>query len=124
MEQNQNTFDTAEAAWPSPSLAPAPLPATTGEGSSNLDFEPVALRARCDGWTPARQRAFIEELADCGVVREAAARVGMTVQSAGRLRRRAGAESFARAWELALREGTDRLRSIAYERCIHGTLKP
>jgi hypothetical protein len=124
MEHNQNPFATAEAAWPAPSTptpalpaAPAPVP----EPSSPLDFEPVAVEWRSAGWTPERQRAFIEELADCGVVREAAARVGMTEQSAYRLRRRAGAEAFSIAWEAALQIGVDRLRSVAYERAIVGT---
>jgi hypothetical protein len=88
-----------------------------------LHFDPVQLRARRDGWTPESQRAFIEALAECGVVREAAARVGMTGQSATRLRRRDGAESFGRAWDRALRLGGERLRSAAYERAIEGVVK-
>jgi hypothetical protein len=88
-----------------------------------LEFEPVALCSRIDGWTPDRQRAFVEELADCGVVREAAARVGMSEQSAYRLRRRAGAEAFNLAWEAAVQIGMDRLRSVAYERAVLGMPK-
>ena len=88
-----------------------------------LDFSPVDVRARFDGWTPDRQRDFIEALAECGVVREAAARVGMTQQSAARLRRRDGAESFGRAWDRALGLGGERLRSVAYERAVEGVLK-
>ena len=57
------------------------------------------------------------------MVREAAARVGMTEQSAHWLRRRADATSFGLAWEAALRIGADRLRSIAYERAVNGTVK-
>jgi hypothetical protein len=123
MEQNQNPFATADAAWPSPPTPLAQLPAVTSEASSILDFDPIALRARCDGWTPERQRAFIEELADCGVVREAAGRVGMTEQSANRLRRRADAAAFNVAWDAAIRIGVDRLRSIAYERAVNGTVR-
>src|SRR5688572_11146358 len=51
--------------------------------------DPVRLRWRQDGWTPARQRQFLEELADCGIVKEAAARVGMSAKAAWQLRRRA-----------------------------------
>ena len=88
-----------------------------------LSFTPVPTRARRDGWSAARQRAFIEALADTGMVGEAAARVGMTQQSAARLRRRPGAESFSAAWSAALGLGGERLRSIAYERAVEGVVK-
>lgn len=70
-------------------------------------FAPVPLRTRADGWTPARQARFIGWLAQTGCVREAARRAGCSRESAYRLRRRAGAESFAHAWDaaLALRRG-------------------
>lgn len=103
---------TAPASCPEPASLP-----------SCLDFEPVPLAWRKDGWTPERQRAFIEELADCGVVSEAAARVGMTEQSARRLRRRHDAAAFNQAWDSAIRLGADRLRSVAYERAVNGTVR-
>ena len=90
---------------------------------SYFDFEPVPLAWRSDGWTPERQRAFIEELADCGVVREAAARVGMTEQSAFGLRRRPNADAFNKAWDTAVQMGTERLHSVAIERAINGTIR-
>jgi hypothetical protein len=62
-------------------------------------FLPVALRARADGWTPERQAKFIGLLAETGSIAEAARRVGMSRMAAYRLRRRAGAESFAHAWD-------------------------
>jgi hypothetical protein len=62
-------------------------------------FLPVPLRARADGWTPERQAWFIGFLAETGSVAEAARRVGMARESAWRLRRRAGAASFAHAWD-------------------------
>ena len=88
-----------------------------------LAFDPVQLRARLDGWTPEKQRAFVDELAECGIVREAAARVGMSEQSAFNLRGRPGSASFNLAWEAAIRIGAERLRSIAYERAVTGTVK-
>ena len=69
------------------------------------DFAPVVLRYRHDGWTPERQRAFIEHLADILCVETAAERVGMSGESAYRLRRRAGAEGFSAAWDAALKQG-------------------
>jgi hypothetical protein len=91
---------------------------------SILEFEPVQLARRLDGWYPERQRAFIEELADCGIVREAAARVGMTERSARRLRLRPDAAAFNLAWDAAVRAGAERLHSIAYERAVNGTVRP
>jgi hypothetical protein len=122
-EQTQNPIATSDA-WaprsPSPPVVPAPAAAPSGD---RLAFDPVALREQRNGWTPERQHAFIEELADCGVVREAAGRVGMTERSAYWLRRRDDAQSFNLAWEAALQLGGDRLRSIAYERAVEGTAK-
>ncbi|HEY5722900.1 MAG TPA: hypothetical protein VIT45_11320 [Allosphingosinicella sp.] len=120
-EQTQNPFATAGASWP---LRPSNLPAVAeAPPGDRLAFDPVAVREQRNGWTPERQRDFIEALADCGVVREAAARVGMTEQSAYGLRRRDDALGFNLAWEAALQLGGDRLRSIAYERAVEGTVK-
>ena len=65
-------------------------------------FLPVPLRARADGWSPPRQAAFLAALALTRSVRAAAARVGMSRESAYRLRGRVGAASFAAAWDAAL----------------------
>lgn len=85
------------------------------------DFTPVALtRTRRDGWTAAQQRAFITALVRCGDVAGAAKSVGMSAQSAYNLRRRAGAESFAAAWEDALDWASDYFAAGAIERALHG----
>jgi hypothetical protein len=65
-------------------------------------FTPVPLRARRDGWTPARQFAYILALARFGHGGRAAALVGMTEQSACRLRRRPEAEAFRDLCEAAV----------------------
>ncbi len=88
-----------------------------------LAFDPVVVRFRGDGWTVDRQRDFLEALADSGIVRHAAAQVGMTEQSVNRLRRRAGAQSFDLACDVALRMGARRLRAIAFERAVEGQIK-
>lgn len=88
-----------------------------------LDFDPVSLRHRIDGWTPEKQREYVEALADSGVGRYAAARVCMSEQSVARLRRRPDARSFNRACEAAMRIGARRLVSVAFERAIEGTVK-
>ncbi len=59
------------------------------------------MRVRRDGWTWARQAQFIGALAETGSVAQAAARVGMSRESAWRLRVRELAESFSAAWGVA-----------------------
>jgi hypothetical protein len=75
-------------------IPPAPVPAPP--------FVPVPLRARRDGWTGERQHIFIAALARTGCIGQAAQAAGMSRESAYRLRRRKGAESFAAAWDSIL----------------------
>ena len=63
-------------------------------------------KPRFDGWTPARQLAFLETLARTRSVSAAAKSVGMSREGAYRLRRRADAGLFAAAWDRAM--GADR----------------
>jgi hypothetical protein len=102
-------------ASPSPLQPPGP--------SDRLAFEPVPLRYREDGLTPARQRAYVEALADCGIACQAAARVGLTEQAIARVRRRSDARSFDEACEAARLFGARRIRSVAWERAIEGTVR-
>ena len=89
------------------------------------DFTPVPLsRSRRDGWTVERQRAFIAALARTGVVAAAARAVGMGVTSAYNLRRRAGAESFARAWTLVETEARQRAFTTILDQALNGTTRP
>jgi len=99
--------DTQGSAGPAGTISPARLP------GDMPDFTPVRLRGRSDGWTPERQRLYVAALARWGSGRRAAAEVGMTEQSAARLRRRAEAASFARACEAACRAGKIRRRAGA-----------
>ena len=91
-------------------------------------FVPVAARARKDGWTARRQAAFLAALAITGSVSEAARRVSMARETAYRLRRREGAESFAAAWD-AIAERCDGVqRKVTPDerarRAIEGLIKP
>jgi hypothetical protein len=65
-------------------------------------FYPVPTRARRDGWTVRRQADFLGYLAETGSVLGACEAVGMSRNSAYKLRARSGAESFAAAWDAAL----------------------
>src|SRR5947209_7889281 len=88
-------------------------------------FTPVPRKCnRHDGWTPERQKAFIEALADTGSVTRAAAMVNMSTEGAYYLRRQPGAEEFRRAWDAALDYGVARMKDIAFERAIEGYLVP
>ncbi|HEY0147717.1 MAG TPA: hypothetical protein VGB70_01805 [Allosphingosinicella sp.] len=99
---------------PVPRSERAPLP----------DFAPVPRKYRHDGWTPERQKAFIEALADTGSVRRAARMVNIAQTNAYALRRAPGAEGFRRAWDAALDFGLKRLKDIAFERATEGYLVP
>ena len=85
-----------------------------------LAFAPVPVKPRRDGWTPARQLAFILRLALLGSVAAAAKAVGMSRESAYRLRERPGAGGFAAAWDKAQGWGRGRAADLATERAIHG----
>jgi hypothetical protein len=56
--------------------------------SKPLNFTPVPVRARHDGWTVERQAAFLEALAETGCIEDACRHVGMSRNSAYRLQRR------------------------------------
>jgi hypothetical protein len=87
-------------------------------------FDTVPVRDRHDGWTPERQHAFIAALAESGCVTEACRAVGMTSQSAYRLRRHFDAQGFRLAWDAALDYAIRRLSDAAFSRAIHGVPVP
>ncbi len=95
----------------------------SGAAPSGFGFDPVALRYRADGLTPDKQREYVEALADTGLGRAAADRIGVSEQAINRLRRRADARSFNLACEAARRFGARRLHSTAWERAIEGTIR-
>jgi hypothetical protein len=90
----------------------------------SIPFEPATLRPRYDGWTAAKQIAFIEALAATKCVDEACRRVGMSDTSAYELRQRSCGADFARAWDAALDFQMPALEQAALERSIHGVPRP
>lgn len=92
-------------------IVPAPKPP---------EFEIAPTRNKHSGWTAERQRRFIDHLSLTGSVGEAAGIAGVSSRSAYRLRNKAGAESFARAWDAALSLAATRLAAIAFDRALHG----
>ena len=105
-------------------MTDSPDPAPPSSGGDRLDFTPVPTRARHDGWTPDRQRAFIAALAQVGVVAAAARHVGLSTKSAYALRDRPGAAGFAAAWTFAQGEGLARARDTAIEHAMYGVAVP
>ncbi len=86
-----------------------------------LAFTPVPFtRNRFNGWTAERQRRFVQALSVMGAVGPAVRAVGMGRASAYRLRERAGAESFAEAWDIALATGGDLQFHAALDLAING----
>lgn len=88
-------------------------------------FDPVPItRARHDGWSPERQRRFIEALARLGSVHAAAHAVGSSRTGVYRLRAKPGAESFAAAWDAVLSDARARAFDFLFERATVGVLVP
>ena len=87
-------------------------------------FEPVPVRPRHDGWTVEKQYAFIEALAETGVVEEACRRVGMSRTSADNLRRRPEGVHFRRAWEAAIDYSLHLIEEDAFTRSRRGVARP
>ena len=92
-----------------------------------LDFIPVPVKARRDGWTARVQKFFVLTLA-AGLGASGAARaVGRSRQSAYRLRERPDAAGFAAAWDRALHFAGLRPPppgATAWERAIEGVVVP
>ena len=111
---------------PSPESDPVAETALDAHGHdpAAYDWVPVLKKRRKDGWSPDKQRAFIEALADSGSVVTAAQRVDMSESSAYRLRRSPGAEAFDRAWSAAIDAASKKLLDAAFERALVGTDEP
>ena len=120
----------APEAAPAGALAlatPAATPATQADepdlpayDPAEYRWVPVRRKPRLDGWTEEKQRRFIETLADTGLVTVAAKEVGMSRESAHRLRRAAHGAAFARAWDAARQHAGGLIEDIAFERAIQG----
>tara|TARA_R110001592_G_scaffold108798_1_gene304001 strand:+ start:172 stop:981 length:810 start_codon:yes stop_codon:yes gene_type:complete len=89
------------------------------------DFTPVPLKYyRHDGWTPERQRAFIDALAQCGSVPNAARSVGMAAGRIYQLRHRESAEEFRAAWDDAIKKATGNIHDVLVDHAVNGAPEP
>jgi hypothetical protein len=86
-----------------------------------LGFRPVPHKAaRRNSIGPARQRAFIAALAECGIVTQAARSIGASMEALYKLRNKPGAEEFRAAWDAAVDRGVMRLEDCALARAMEG----
>lgn len=85
-------------------------------------FTPVPRATkRWNGITDQKQRVFIDNLAGSGCVKMAADSIGTSTSAMYQLRKRPGAESFARAWDKAVEAGARRVLDLLMAHAIHGT---
>lgn len=77
-------------------------------------------QVRIDGWSPARQRRFLETLAATGVVRLACESVRITARSAYTLRIRRDGAAFRLGWDAAILIARARLADDLLARAITG----
>lgn len=75
-------------------------------------------------WTNRKMAEFLRTLAATHSVKDAARSVGMSRQSAYRLRSRLKGKAFAAAWDQAFRHSYDNLPYAALERALHGVEMP
>jgi len=78
---------------------------------------------RADGWTPSRIRTFLDTLAECGVVADAARAAGMSKQSAYAFRNSARGRAFDTAWRAALLLARRRLADEVMSRALNGCVE-
>ena len=92
---------------------PAPAPGV-------VPFKPEPSR-KVGGWNAARQRLYIETLAETGSVHLSARAAGLSARSAYALRVRSPA--FSAAWDAAQQLAVGRLSALAFDRAIHGRVE-
>ena len=88
--------------------------------TSVVPFKPEPSR-KVGGWSAARQRLYIETLAETGSVHLAAKAAGLSARSAYALRVRSPA--FSAAWDAAQQLAVGRLSALAFDRAIHGRVE-
>ena len=111
---------------------PALTPAAPGDAAPDTSLVPagppdlpaLADPAREPRWTGERQAEFLRELAASHNVTLAARAVGMSRQSAYRLRARLQGQPFDRAWTMAFGTAFDALAEAAMERALNGVEVP
>src|ERR1044072_5277839 len=94
----------------------SPTPPAPLDGPGPHDFTPN----RYDGWTPERQRIFLEAISEGHSVAHACRIVGLSKQSAYAFRNRAQGGAFAIGWQAAQLLGRHALADELMDRVMHG----
>lgn len=102
---------------------PFALSETTPASPARPNGDPPEFESD-DRWSKAKMAAFLRALAAQQSVAAAARAVGMSRQSAYKLRNRLKGEPFDIAWEAAFQHGYDALHQAALERALHGVEVP
>lgn len=100
----------------------SPIPPAAPDRSDGPSARGPATRH--DGWSHAKQVGFLRALSATHSVTEAAKSVGMSRQSAYRLRSRMKGQAFDLAWEVAFHHSFDVLAHAALERALNGVEVP
>ena len=79
---------------------------------------------RRDGWTAEKQRGFLQMLAATQSVAQAAKAVGMSRQSAYKLRARRDDAPFGAGWRMATQSARNALVEAALDRAVNGVEVP
>ena len=88
-----------------------------------VDSANSAVSSRHDGWTPEKIRIFLDTLATCGVVEDAARAAGMSRRSAYNLRNSIKGRHFRLAWQAAQRLARHSLTDELFSRALHGCVE-
>lgn len=105
--------------------AQARLTAAAAKTAASGGKMPASKRQpRNDEWTRAKMVEFLRELAACQSVARAAKAVGMSRQSAYRLRNRLEGTPFSLGWEVALEAGLQQLAHAVMDRAVNGVEMP
>ena len=111
-----------------PAQPPAPCTSPSTADATTLAATPAEDRPAChrstyhrtDGWTPERQRLFVEGIAGGDTVDRACARVALSPASAYAFRRRAAGAAFALAWDGARLLARETLADTLLTRALEG----
>lgn len=83
---------------------------------------PDSPAQRHDGWTPERERLFLTNLAETGVVADAARAAGLTRESAYARRNSAAGHAFALGWDAAILLSRQAVADDVAARARHGVI--
>ena len=102
----------------------AALPETRAPAAAPSAPAPPAQPERHDGWTRDKQVRFLQALAATHNVSAAAREVGLSRQSAYKLRTQLRGQPFDLAWDAAFQCAWDALAEAAMDRAINGVEVP